>query len=63
MDWECRLHSVVMKPLGFACFDLVIVLQVHISHIGEIKFKGVQDPQSVVQFCTAQKAATLISSM
>lgn len=43
--------------VDFACFDLLIVLQVHISHIGEMRFKGVQDPQSVVQFCTAHLAA------
>lgn len=45
------------NPLDFACFDLLLVLQVHISHIGEMRFKGVQDPQSVVQFCTAHLAA------
>ena len=32
-------------------------MQVHISHIGEIKFKGVADAQSVVQFSTAHLAA------
>ncbi|DBA75610.1 TPA: hypothetical protein ACH3X2_009160 [Trebouxia sp. C0005] len=31
--------------------------EVHISHIGEMIFKGVQDPQSVMQFCTAHLAA------
>ncbi|DBA80596.1 TPA: hypothetical protein ACH3X1_007856 [Trebouxia sp. C0004] len=31
--------------------------EVHISHIGEMRFKGVQHPQSVVQFCTAHLAA------
>ncbi len=43
--------------LDFARFDLLLVLQVHISHIGEMRFKGVQEPQSVVQFCTAHLAA------
>ena len=36
-------------------------LQVHISHIGEMKFKGVADPQSVVQFSTAHLAARQFS--
>ena len=32
------------------------VLQVHVSHIGDIKFKGVTDVQSVMQFNTAHLA-------
>ncbi|DBB15937.1 TPA: hypothetical protein ACH3X3_003311 [Trebouxia sp. C0006] len=37
--------------------SLEALSEVHISHIGQMRFKGVQDPQSVVQFCTAHLAA------
>ena len=32
-------------------------LQVHISHIGQMVFKGVAEPQTVMQFITAHLAA------
>lgn len=31
--------------------------QVHISHIGNVKFKGLAEPQTVMQFSTAHLAS------
>ena len=40
-------------------FDLdgVSAWQVHISHIGKVRFKGLAEPQTVMQFSTAHLAA------
>ena len=37
--------------------ECVVYQQVHISHVGQMRFKGVAEVQSVMQFSTAHLAA------